>query len=272
MLALRDRITRCGKRVDPRPAFHYLAEDDGEEQAVWRTGSLGLTKCWKSSVDLEESHRRSRLGGGGDRDAKMESDTRRRTTLEVNDMTAQLKLPGSGALNLDLIGGTLWLDLWDPRPFVHDANTMICPVAYGQSSSSSAGAVPKEGGMVITSSRAGAVATGKLRAEPIPLTVDEAEAEQDAVQTRVRKGPAQPTEEQIMHAAQRDALPLPRMERALRRGGSARLAALENHPFSHSGPDVTAGLLLPEPPRGHGHLNSAELHALSLGCLLRAVL
>ena len=32
---------------------------------------------------------------------------------EVNDMTAQLKLPGSGALNFDLIGGTLWLELWD---------------------------------------------------------------------------------------------------------------------------------------------------------------
>ena len=30
------------------------------------------------------------------------------------------------------------------------------------------------------------------------LTVDEAEAEEDAAQTRVRKGSAQPTEEQIM--------------------------------------------------------------------------
>ena len=50
----------------------------------------------------------------------------------------------SGALDLDLIGGTLWLELWDPRPLVHDVNTMICPVAYGQSSSASVGAVPEE--------------------------------------------------------------------------------------------------------------------------------
>ena len=118
--------------------------------------------------------------------------------LEVNDMTAQLNLPRSNALDLDLIGRTLWLELWDPRPFVHHGNKMIFPVGCGQSSSSSSGAAPVEGGMVITGSRAGAGTTGKLRTEPIPWTVDEAEVEQDAVQTRVRKGPAQPTEEQIM--------------------------------------------------------------------------
>ena len=48
----------------------------------------------------------------------------------------------------------------------------------------------------------GAGTTGKLRIEPKTPTVDEAEDEQDAAQTRVRKGPAQPTEEQIiMHTA-----------------------------------------------------------------------
>ena len=31
--------------------------------------------------------------------------------LEVNDMPTLLKLPGSGFLDLDLIGGTLWLVL-----------------------------------------------------------------------------------------------------------------------------------------------------------------
>ena len=29
----RNRITRWRKRVDPRPAVHYLAEDDKDEQA-----------------------------------------------------------------------------------------------------------------------------------------------------------------------------------------------------------------------------------------------
>ena len=119
--------------------------------------------------------------------------------LEVNDSTAQLTLPEKGTLDPALIGGTLWFELWDPRPIVHGANTFICLVAHGQSSSSSAGAVPEECGVVITGSREGAGATGKLRTEPITLTVDEAEAEQDWVQTRVRKGPAQPTEEQIMN-------------------------------------------------------------------------
>ena len=29
----RNRVTRWRKRSDPRPTFHYLTEDDGEEQA-----------------------------------------------------------------------------------------------------------------------------------------------------------------------------------------------------------------------------------------------
>ena len=33
--------------------------------------------------------------------------------LEVNDVTAQSKLSGSGAPDLDLIGCTLWLELWE---------------------------------------------------------------------------------------------------------------------------------------------------------------
>ena len=37
--------------------------------------------------------------------------------VEVIDITAQLKLPGSGALDLEFIGGTLLLEFWDPRPF-----------------------------------------------------------------------------------------------------------------------------------------------------------
>ena len=109
---------------------------------------------------------------------------------------------------------------------------MICPVAYGQSSSSSAGALSEEGGMVITGSRGGAGATGKLRTEPVPSTMVEAEAEQAAVQTRVRQGPAQPTEEQtMMHSATyllfRDWC-VPCIA-----GEGARLAARANHPFFH---------------------------------------
>ena len=90
--------------------------------------------------------------------------------------------------------------------------------------------------MVITDSRAGAGVTGKLRTEPIPLTMDEAEVKQDAVQNRVRKGPAQPTEEQIMKRNATHLPPLPRLVRFLHRGDSARLATLANHPFFHSVP------------------------------------
>ena len=78
---------------------------------------------------------------------------------------------------------------------------MVCLLRTDNIPCSSAGAVPEEGGMVITGSRVGAGAS-KLRTESIPMTVDEAEAAQDAVQTRVRKGLARPTEEQIMkHSA-----------------------------------------------------------------------
>ena len=51
---------------------------------------------------------------------------------------------------------------------------------------------------MVTVPRAGAGVTGKWRTVPISETVDEAEAEQDAVHTSVRKGSAQPTEEQVM--------------------------------------------------------------------------
>ena len=85
--------------------------------------------------------------------------------------------------------------------------------------------------------RAGCASSG------ITLTDDEAEAEQDAAQTRVRKGPAQPTEEQIMkHNATHSSLP--RLVRALHRGESARLATLANCQFFHSGSNVSAGLFL----------------------------
>ena len=50
--------------------------------------------------------------------------------------------------------------------------------------------MPEAGGMVIAGSRAGAGTTGELRTEPSSLTVGETEAEQDAVQSLVRKGPA----------------------------------------------------------------------------------
>ena len=52
----RNRITRWSRKVDPRPAFHYLAEDDEGEQAAGRTESPGRTKCWGRSMDAEESH------------------------------------------------------------------------------------------------------------------------------------------------------------------------------------------------------------------------
>ena len=61
--------------------------------------------------------------------------------------------------------------------------------------------------------------------------MDEAEAEQDALQTRVRD------------EAQCDALSLPRLVRALHRSGNIRES------FCHGGPHVPAGLLLLEPPR-----------------------
>ena len=55
--------------MDPRPAFHNLAEDDEDEQ-VSGGQSLGPTKRWRSSLNVEESHRCSRLGVGGERDVE----------------------------------------------------------------------------------------------------------------------------------------------------------------------------------------------------------
>ena len=90
------------------------------------------------------------------------------------------------------------------------------------------------------------------------LTVDEAEAEEDAAQTRVRKGSAQPTEEQIMkHNASHFLL-------------ASRKKCQTGH--THGGPDVTAGLFLPESSWRHGHFDGAELLVLSLGRILRAAL
>ena len=82
--------------------------------------------------------------------------------LEVNDSMAQLRLPEQGTLDLDLIGGTPWLELWDPRSFVHGANTLIFPVSHGNSSGSLLETVSGEGGLVITGSRAGTGETGSL--------------------------------------------------------------------------------------------------------------
>ena len=57
----RNRITRWGKRMDPRPAFHHLAEDDEDEQASgglnnWVQRNAGGTqKTWgrKSPVVVD---------------------------------------------------------------------------------------------------------------------------------------------------------------------------------------------------------------------------
>ena len=59
----RNRITRWGKRMDPGPAFHCRADDE-DEPSAWRIASSGPT------VDVEESHSCSRLGGSGERDAE----------------------------------------------------------------------------------------------------------------------------------------------------------------------------------------------------------
>ena len=154
--------------------------------------------------------------------------TRAGRKLEVNDSMARLRIPEKGTLDLDLIGGTLWLELWDPRPFVHGASTLICPVSHGNSSGSRLETVSEESGMVITGSHSGTGETGRLRIDPKPLVVDEIEVEHDAVQIRVRKGPVLPTGLGME---------------------STRLATFANHPFFSSGTDVSTGLILPEPSR-----------------------
>ena len=65
-------------RSDPRPTFHYLTEDGGEEQALGGLKHLLRRHAEGGSVDVEEGHRRGRLGGGGQRDApKLGSEQRR---------------------------------------------------------------------------------------------------------------------------------------------------------------------------------------------------
>ena len=61
----RNRITRWDKRMDPWPSCHHLAENDEEEQASGGLEPFGPTKRLRSSVDVEESRRRGRLGSGG---------------------------------------------------------------------------------------------------------------------------------------------------------------------------------------------------------------
>ena len=46
-----------GKRMDPRPAFHYLAEDDEEEQASGRLSHLVSRNAAGARWQWEESHR-----------------------------------------------------------------------------------------------------------------------------------------------------------------------------------------------------------------------
>ena len=64
----RNGITRRGKRMDPRPAFHYLAEDDDDEQVSGGLNHLvprhagGAQLTWKKVT--------GGLGGGGERDAE----------------------------------------------------------------------------------------------------------------------------------------------------------------------------------------------------------
>ena len=93
---------------------------------------------------------------------------------------------GTGTLDLDLIGGTLRLELRAPRPLVHGANTLICSFCHGTSSGSHLEAVSEEGGLVITGSRTGTGETGRLRVDPKQFVVDEIEAEQDTVPFRVQ--------------------------------------------------------------------------------------
>ena len=83
-----------------------------------------------------------------------------------------------------------------------------------------------EGGLVITGSRTGTGETGRLRIDPKPLVADEIEAEQDALQIRVRK----------THLPFRD-WSLPSF-----RGDKTRLATVANHPFLNCGTDVSIGL------------------------------
>ena len=56
----------AGGETGQRPTFHYLAEDDNEEQA---SGGLHPTKRRWGPVDMEESQRCGRLGSSGDGDA-----------------------------------------------------------------------------------------------------------------------------------------------------------------------------------------------------------
>ena len=161
---------------------------------------------------------------------------------------AQLRLPDKGTLDMDLIGGTLCLELWDPRPFVRGANTLICPVSHGSSSGSRMETVSEEGGLVITSSRTGKGESGKLRIDPTPLVVDEIEAERDAVQIRVRKGPVLSTADQVM---KHNATHLPVRDWCVPRIAEAPdwPHSRMNHPFFSSGTDVSTVLFLREPSR-----------------------
>ena len=82
----RNRITRWIMRMDPRPAFHYLAEDDEEEQVSGGLGHLVLRNAGGGQWTWKKVHRCGRLGGGGGRDAeKHVSRNTHRRNIEVQE-------------------------------------------------------------------------------------------------------------------------------------------------------------------------------------------
>ena len=62
-----NKITRWGKRVDPRPAFHCLAEDDEDEQVSGGLNHLAPRIAGGTPWTWKESHRFCRRG---ERDAE----------------------------------------------------------------------------------------------------------------------------------------------------------------------------------------------------------
>ena len=62
MLAQTEQNHQVRKGDHQRPAFHHLAEDDGDEQVSGGLDNLGPTERGRSSVDVDESRRCGRLG------------------------------------------------------------------------------------------------------------------------------------------------------------------------------------------------------------------
>ena len=118
-------VTRWRRRIDSRPAVHYLAEEDEDEQVSRGTESPGLTKCRRNSVVVEEGHRGSRLRRSRECDAEEHVPRDRgQTNREVQEWKRDSKEGGENIKNY----GQQIMSVTTPEGFVRKSTWQVADV------------------------------------------------------------------------------------------------------------------------------------------------